>query len=176
MMKNSLNLLNEWYFKNEKEKDSKRVVDEYIKLICVGSPDDLSSELRKACKEGIPLEDCPSYPIILKTFKDLGIEIDFFPTMIMHLYFLGLMKSPTAQSNRLRIHPSTTVTRDFWGALRNWIIPRQKELQKLSISWCNPNSFNTSESDKKKNICYLLVGCQVTVRRLQEYYCFNSLL
>ena len=87
MIKNSLNRLFQWYKENEKMKDSRKVVEMYIKLLCVGSPDDVANELRMACKEGIPLENCPSYPIILKMFQKLGLEIDYFPSMVMHLFF-----------------------------------------------------------------------------------------
>ena len=57
MIENSLSRLYEWYGENENRKDSKKVVDLYIKLLCIGSPDDLASELRKSCKECRRLED-----------------------------------------------------------------------------------------------------------------------
>ena len=171
MIKNSLNRLFQWYQENEKMKDSRKVVEMYIKLLCVGSPDDVANELRMACTEGSPLENCPSYPIILKMFHKIGIEIDYFPSMVMHLFFLGLMKSLTAQSKRLRIHPGTRVTRVYWESLRNWIIPKQKELQKLSIHWCNTMSFNTQNNEKKKKKDLLSTGwmsshCQAFARVL----------
>jgi hypothetical protein len=50
----------------------------------------IASGLMKSLRNGQPLVDSESYPAIFKSFTNLSIELNIFPSMPMHMCFLGV--------------------------------------------------------------------------------------
>ena len=95
MLENSIEILQEWIRACIKKKTiTKRsilgVVKEYLKLL--GLPPSISERPRKDIVDGIDAKEPNAYPMILKRYKEVGVEMKKFQTMLIYLLFLGLEK------------------------------------------------------------------------------------
>ena len=159
MMENSLDDLHKWNCDNHHRKGSKTVVLKYIRMLCIAGADTLCNEMMDVADEGGDITDCQSYPIILRVYKQLGVDISYWPTVAMHMFFLGLMKNLTKQSNRLmKIRGRTNIGKEWWDGLRESVLKTQEELEKLCLVWCSCMNFNTNIKDKKKKKHLMATG------------------
>jgi hypothetical protein len=80
-----------------------------------GLADGMIKSLRN--RNGESLVESESYPAILKCFKELHIDLNMFPSMPMHLCFLGVEKSLIDQTKNIILNGKKTVQGKFWKQL-----------------------------------------------------------
>lgn len=147
MIENSIANLQKWFEDNKGKYSAEAinsVLDRYFQLLCLGK----GSELRAAMKRGDNLKEQDFYPFMLREHNRLGIKFEHFPSMVMHLFFLGIMKSLISQSNRIHISARTNAGRLFWYALMDHMSANQAGIDKLSVGWCLAMSFSKEKERK----------------------------
>ena len=75
----------------------------------LGLPPPISEGLGKDIVDGIDAKESNAYPMILKRYKEVGVEMKKFQTMPMHLLFLGLdkllmSKTPIVVNRKIKVH------------------------------------------------------------------------
>ena len=141
LITNSLRDLEVWYQENiGKSTGVSMYAQKYMNVlgICGSIADGLMKSLRKSQ----PLVDSESYPAILKSFKDMNIELDMFPSMPMHMCFLGVEKSLLDQTKNILQSGRVTAQAKFWKELIKPMRSRQQALNAVSIDWCLPMMFS----------------------------------
>ena len=80
------------------------------------------------------------FPLILKRYNELGLEMHHFQTMPMHLCFLGIEKNLISKTE-LIVKQNNKQQNEFWHSLVQSISQKQSDLNSVSINWCLPMSF-----------------------------------
>jgi hypothetical protein len=96
----------------------------------------IADGLMKSLQNGQPLVDSESYPAIFKSFKNLSIELNMFPSMPMHMCFLGVEKSLLDQTKNILLIGRKPLQEKFWKKLIQPMRARQQVLNAVSIDWC----------------------------------------
>jgi hypothetical protein len=150
-IRNSLQDLADWYSTVQEEGDqsnikkAKKVVHSYVRLLCLAGPDEMEAMVLKHYDD---LSESNEYPPILQQFEELGIEMSLFPSVVMHMFFLGVAKRLIKESNRLKVKDSrTTQVKLWWKSFITLVQTQQKVVKGLSLSWCYPMSFSANGGD-----------------------------
>ena len=99
LISNSLKDLEVWYKDNiGKSTGVSKYTPKYMNVL--GISGGIANGLMKSLRNGQPLVDSESYPAIFKSFKNLSIEMNMFPSMPMHMCFLGVEKSLLDQTKK----------------------------------------------------------------------------
>ena len=152
LLKNSLKALEKWYKEsiNEGKKAStlKTVVFKYMQILCLSgtSNNGVQQGLYEALVNGTPFEKCSWYPELLKRFEDLDVELDAFPSMPMHLLFLGIEKALIKVTHKIKLNGSNEV-KVFWKEFMKIIKDSQKSLNSTALNWCSTMTFSKSSKD-----------------------------
>ena len=75
-------------------------------------------------------DESQHFPMILKHHNELGIEMNYFQTMPMHLCFLGIEKNLISKTE-LIVKQNNKQQHEFWHSLV------QSISQKQSKQWCS---------------------------------------
>lgn len=86
------------------------------------------------------------YPLLAK-FQDMEIELDQFPSMPMHLFFLGITKSIMDVAKLMKVVNYTSCNQ-FWSEFRPSVKEGEDEIGRLAIEWCSLLGI-TGEDEKK---------------------------
>ena len=140
LITNSLKDLQIWYSENKGQGGASKYAKKYMQVLGLGAG--LIDEIMKTMRTGQPVVECDSYPEIFKGFKDLHIELNMFPSMPMHLCFLGVEKSLIDQTKNIILNGKITAQGTFWRKLTQPMRQRQQALNKVSIDWCLPMPFS----------------------------------
>ena len=89
---------------------------------------------------GIDPVESQHFPLILKHYNELGLEMHHFQTMPMHLCFLGIEKNLISKTE-LIVKRNNKQQNEFWHSLVQSISQKQSDLNSVSIDWCLPMSF-----------------------------------
>ncbi len=89
---------------------------------------------------GIDPVELQHFPLILKHYNELGIELNHFQTMPLHLCFPGIEKNLISKTE-LIIKRNNKQQNEFWHSLVQSISQKQYNLNSVSIYWCLPMSF-----------------------------------
>ena len=140
LIANSLKDLEIWYRENKRQEGASAYTAKYMQVL--GISGGLADGLMKSLRKGESLVESESYPAIFKCFKELHIELNMFPSMPMHMCFLGIKKSLIDQTKNIILNGKKTVQGKFWKQLIQPMHSRQQALNKLLIDWCLPMSFS----------------------------------
>ena len=145
----SLHELAEWYgkeiIKDREPTIVKDVVQKYVRLICLAEPAKMAEMIFEEYKD-IAMSN--SYPSMFKEFPRLEVEIALFPSVVMHMFFLGVAKSLIKQSNRLKVVGNQRRdVKAWWKSFHSRILSQQKLIKGLSLSWCYPMSFSATDGN-----------------------------
>ena len=99
LIANSLKDLEIWYRENKRQEGASAYTAKYMQVL--GISGGLADGLMKSLRKGESLVESESYPAIFKCFKELHIKLNMFPSMPMHMCFLGIKKSLTDQTKIL---------------------------------------------------------------------------
>lgn len=143
----SLHELAEWYAEQMTAKADitlmKNVVKKYVRLICLAEPENMEEMIFDEYKD-ITMSN--NYPPMFKEFPRLEVEISLFPSVVMHMFFLGVAKGLIKQSNRLKvIGNQRRDVKAWWNSFHSLILSQQKSIKGLSLSWCYPMSFSATD-------------------------------
>ena len=149
MLENSIVILQEWTRECIKKKTiTKRsipgIVKEYLKLLGLQPP--ISEGLGKDIVEGMDAKESRAYPLILKRYKEVGVEMKKFSTMPMHLLFLGLEKSLMSKTPII-VNRMVKVQNEFWKGLTRSMQLTQRAVNSISVSWCRSMAFSGMENN-----------------------------
>jgi len=111
----------------------------------------LADGVIKSLQNGESFVESESYPAIFKCYKELHIKLNMFPSMPMHLCFLGVEKSLIDQTKNIILNGKQTFQEKFWKQLIQPMCTRQQAVNKLLIDWCLPMSFS---GEKQNDIGY----------------------
>ena len=89
---------------------------------------------------GIDPVESQHFLLILKHYNKLGIELNHFQTMPMHLCFLGIEKNLISKTE-LIVKQNNKQQNELWHSLVQSISQKQSDLNSVSIDWCLPMSF-----------------------------------
>ena len=142
LLRNSLNLFGDWYRANN---PTQAEAKQYLSLLCISAKvcNKLVLELRD---DGVPIEDCRSYPVLFKEYENLGIELYQYATTPMHLLFLGIMKSLLEEAPRL-FNRQKKNQREAWRALVKYMKMCFEQLSNVGIDWCHVMKFSGDATD-----------------------------
>ena len=140
LIANTLQDLEIWYRENRQQQGASSYTTKYMKVLGIGGG--LADGLIKSLRKGESLVESESYPAIFKCYKELHIELDMFPSMPMHMCFLGVEKSLIDQTKNIILNGKKTVQGKFWKQVIQPMRSRQQALNKISIDWCLPMSFS----------------------------------
>jgi len=152
MMSKAMDDINEWFRSQPTgtKTAALKVVHQYLKMICMGYGDKLCKEFGDEHIHHI--SQGKTYPPIMIHYARLSVEMCDFPSVVMHLFFLGIMKRITSESNRLKVINFTTRgVRDWWASFITRIHDQQVAIKNLSVTWCNPMSFAKSSEETDKD-------------------------
>lgn len=144
---NSLKDLEDWYRENKGKGGASLYATKYMKLLGISGGLVDGKGLMWSLRNEKPLEESESYPEIFKCFKDLHIELNMFPSMPMHLCFLGIEKSLIDQTKNIILNGRKTDQAQFWKNLIQPMRRRQHALNKVSIDWCLPMLFSGEKNN-----------------------------
>jgi hypothetical protein len=113
-------------------------------LQMVGLSTSTVSGLVEDMLQDIEPEHSTNYPLILKKYKELGIEMNKFGTMPMHLCFLGIEKSLISKTD-LIVRRSIKEQNLFWHSFIDSMDHTQSIINSISIDWCLPMTFSNLE-------------------------------
>jgi hypothetical protein len=151
---NSLNKLDAWYRAHKGEKRAKDVVNKYLQLLCVGYNKQLAPDFDNEDIEHI--SESKYYPPLIKEHERLSVEMCMFPSVVMHLFFLGIMKRIIKESNRLKVKDfRSRVVRAWYETLITLMHEQQVKIKNLSVAWCNPMSFSARQTDREEVVLEL---------------------
>ena len=88
LIANSLKGLEIWYRENKRQEGASAYTAKYMQVL--GISGGLADELMKSLRKGESLVESESYPAIFNCFKELHIKLNMFPSMTMHMCFLGV--------------------------------------------------------------------------------------
>ena len=91
---------------------------------------------------GIDSVESQHFLLILKHYNELGIELNHFQTMQMHLCFLGIEKNLISKTE-LIVKQNNKQQNEFWRSLVQSINQKQSDLNSVSIDWCLQISFTS---------------------------------
>jgi hypothetical protein len=91
---------------------------------------------------GMDLFESQHFPLILKHYNKLGIELNHFQTMPMHLCFLGIEKNLVSKAELID-KQNNKQHNEFWHSLVQAVSQKQSDLNSVSIDWCLAMSFST---------------------------------
>ena len=144
MLENSINILEDWI--NQRLADHKvpkrslpPIAKFYLDLL--GFSPMLRDGLVNDICEGTPAKLSSSYPLILKQYKEVGIEMKKFQTMPLHLLFLGVEKSLISKTPVI-VDRRKKVQNQFLRELTELMQSSQNAINSISISWCNSMAFS----------------------------------
>ncbi len=141
LITNSLKDLEVWYKDNiGKSTGVSKYTQKYMNVL--GISGGIANGLMKSLRNGQPLVDSESYPAIFKSFKNLSIEMNMFPSMPMHMCFLGVEKSLLDQTKNILLNGRKPLQAKFWKQLIQPMRDRQQVLNAVSIDWCLPMLFS----------------------------------
>ena len=143
MLESSNEILRKWTRecfnkKNIPNRSISAVVKEYLKLLVLPPP--ISERLGKDVVGGIDTKKSRAYPLILKRYKEVGVEMKKCQTMPMHLLFLGLKKSMMSKT-LIIVNPMVKVQNEFWKVLTGLMQLTQSAVNSISVSWCMSMAF-----------------------------------
>ena len=138
---NSLRDLEDWYRDNKCKEGASAHATKYMKLLGISGGLVNGKGLMWLLRNENPLEESESYPKIFKCFKDLHIELNMFPSMPMHLCFLGIEKSLIDQTKNIFLNGR--IWKNLIQPMRRW----QNALNKVSIDWCLPMLFSGEKNN-----------------------------
>ena len=87
-----------------------------------------------------------AYPLILKRYKEVGVEMKKFLTMPMHLLFLGLEKLLMSKTPII-VNRMVKVQNEFWKGLTGLMQLTQRAVNSISVSWCMSMAFSGKENN-----------------------------
>jgi hypothetical protein len=132
LITNSLKDLEVWYKDNiGKSTGVSKYTQKYMNVL--GISGGIADGLMKSLRNGQPLVDSESYPAIFKSFKNLSIELNMFPSMPMHMCFLGVEKSLLDQTKNILLNGRKPLQAKFWKQLIQPMRARQHVLNAVSI-------------------------------------------
>lgn len=151
---NSLNKLDAWYRANKSKKGAKDVVKKYLQFLCVGYGDKVAAEFDN--KDIKHISESKYYPPLIKEHERLSVEMCMFPSVVMHLFFLGIMKRIIKESNRLKVKDfRSRVVRAWYETFVTLMHEQQVKIKNLSVAWCNPMSFSARQTDREEVVLEL---------------------
>ena len=139
LITNSLKDPQVWYSENKGQPGASKCAKKYMQVLGLGAG--LNDEIMKIMRQGQPIVESEIYPEIFKGFKDLHIELNMFPSMPMHMCFLGVEKTLIDQTKNIILSGKITAQGTFWRKLTQAMRGRQQALNKVSIDWCLPMHF-----------------------------------
>ena len=142
LIKNSLKILFDWSRTNHSVTGSTKVVKQYLQLLCVRGWDDVHRKIRNSESSFDEILSCNP---ILQRFEDLHVELDMYPSMVMHMFFLGIQKSNVEQAHSMKLGKADT----WWNSLRECMMDSQRKINKISIEWCTVMPFS---GEKEKTL------------------------
>ena len=145
LWENSIKVLEDWMkTKPIKRKGSiPKIVRTY--LMMMGVAPKVAMGLGKDIANGINATESEWYPLILRRYKDLCVELKLFKIMPMHMLFLGVEKSLISKTPTLvdRTIPSQN---KFWKSLTASMQSSQSDINSISIEWCKSMAFSGKDS------------------------------
>jgi hypothetical protein len=121
------------YGENKGKEGSSAHVTKYMKMLGISRGLVDGKGLIASFRNRQPLVESESYPEIFKCIKDIHIELNIFPSMSMHLCFLGKEKSLIDQTKNIILNGRISVQGNFWKHLNHPMQRRQQILNKVSI-------------------------------------------
>jgi hypothetical protein len=140
LLQNSIKSLETWYFgSNELKKTKDLISSKYLQMI--GFSTKLGEGLIQDFDLGIPALDSDSYPMILKEYENVEINLKQFGTLPMHMMALGVEKS------QLKMLPIIVNRRnkkqnELWHSFTDAMQKSQSLINTLSVDWCLSMSFS----------------------------------
>ena len=91
--------------------------------------------------DGVDANKSNSHPLILKRDKEIGVKIQSFPIMPMHMNFLGIEKSLISKTPII-VDMRNIEQNNFWFCLTESMQASQNSISSISISWCKAMYFS----------------------------------
>ena len=112
----------------------------YRYLQLTGFSTSLVKGLVEDIMSGMDPVESQHFSFILKCYNKLGIELNHFQTMPVHLCCLGIEKNLISKTE-LIVKQNNKQQNAFWHSLVQSISQKQSDLNSVSIDWCLPMSF-----------------------------------
>ena len=148
LLVNSIEDLCKWIQQCSK-RPSRKKISTYLKHLCfLGTEaDTFADEILASCSShNFDVTSLPSYPELLKRFRQLGVELSHYPSLPMHLLFLGIMKALIKESHRLFNKSNSCEARE-WRNLVDFMENMQRNINKISLEWCLPMTFTGKDDE-----------------------------
>lgn len=144
LMENSTKILQEWIHhcqmkSNFNKRSLPGIATTYLRML--GLPPPVVQGLVQDICNGKDAESSESYPLILRRYKEVDIEMKKFQTMPMHMLFLGIEKSLISKTH-IVANRRDKEQNNFWRSLTESMQRSQKAINSISVSWCMSMSFS----------------------------------
>jgi len=144
MLENSIDTLQDW---NKQSIPERGIYQRSLPGICLtylkllGLPPKIAEPLSKDIANGVEARESGSYPLILKSYKDVDVEMNLFRTMPMHMIFLGIEKSMISKTPII-VNRKIRGQNTFWYQLTDAMQASQSAINSISVSWCKSMGFS----------------------------------
>jgi len=144
MWVNTIKVLQEWirqcqFSGNINKRSIPGIATTYLKL--AGLPPPIAKGLVNDICDGVDANKSNSYSLILKRYEEIGVEIQSFPIMPMHMNFLCIEKSLILKT-LIIVNRRDREQNKFWFCLTESMQASQNAISSISISWCKSMSFS----------------------------------
>ena len=142
MIRNSIVNLHQVVSNNIKKLPERHVAKKYSHkyLQLTGFSTSLVKGLVEDIMSGIDPVESQHFPLIFKHYNELGIELNHFQTMPMHLCFFSKEKNLISLTE-LIVKQNNKQQNEFWHSPVQSISQKQSDLNSFSIDCCLPMSF-----------------------------------
>lgn len=141
LWENSIKALVDWLKTTPPKRKTSipKIARTYLKLIGLSPP--VAKGLGQDIADGTNASESKWYPLILKRYKELCIELKLFKIMPMHLLFLGVEKSLISKTPAV-VNRRIQAQNIFWKSLTESIQSSQSTINSISIEWCKSMAFS----------------------------------
>ena len=142
MIVNGIKEAYDWNIENHRQSGAAEVVQNFLQALCLKDFD--KGEMYKAIRARKSFDEVLATNPVLKQYLELCIELDMYPSIPMHMFFLGVQKSLLVEGKNLK-WIDNRLTRQWLINLRNTMLESQRELNKLSLDWCRVMAFKSKD-------------------------------
>jgi hypothetical protein len=142
MIVNGIKEAYDWSILNHRQTGAAKVLQNFLQALCLKDFD--KGEMYKAIRARRPFDEVLAANPVLKQYLELCIELDMYPSIPMHMFFLGVQKSLLVEGKNLK-WIDNKITRQWLINLRSTMLESQRELSKLSLDWCRVMAFTSED-------------------------------
>ena len=141
LVENAINSLQIWYVSSTLVSKTKKIVLSKKYLQMIGFSPKSGVDLIRDFELGILPIESESYPMILKEYKKVDIQLKKFGTIPMHLMSLGVQKSLLKELPNI-VNRRKTAQNKLWYSFTEVMQNSQRLINTLSVDWCLSMSFS----------------------------------